>query len=135
MSESTTLHASLGPPRFESASPIGDTDISALPVKEIGPAVVYYTQVLGFALVAQQDETATLRRDGAVIGLAQNGADPEQASVYFAVNDVAALRDELAAKGIEPSPLRMDEYGGKRYHVFFAKEPFGVCFCFGQPAD
>jgi len=135
MAESTTLHASPSPPRFESASPIGDTDISALPVKEIGPAVVYYTQVLGFALVARQDETATLRRDRATIGLAQNGADPEQASVYFAVNDVAALRDELAAKGIEPSPLRMDEYDGKRYQVFFAKEPFGVCFCFGQPAD
>jgi hypothetical protein len=39
-----------------------------------------------------------LRRDGAVIGLAQNGPDPEQASVYFAVNDVAALRDELATR-------------------------------------
>ncbi len=122
-------------PVFESVSPIGDTDTNALPVKEIGPAVGYYTQVLGFTLVSQQGGTATLRRDAATVGLAQNDADPEQASVYFAVNDVAALRDELAAKRIEPSPLRIDEYGGKRYQVFFAKEPFGVCFCFGQPAD
>jgi hypothetical protein len=22
----------------------------------------------------------------------------------------------------------------QRYRVFFAKEPYGVCFCFGQPA-
>src|SRR5215510_5463502 len=37
---------------FKAAGPIGGTDINALPVKEIGPAVGYYTQCLGFALIS-----------------------------------------------------------------------------------
>ncbi len=90
--------------------------------------------MLGFSLVSKEGKTAILRRDEATIGLAVNGRDPEQASCYFAVGDVEALRRELEAKGIEPSPLRLDEHEGKRYRVFFAKEPYGVCFCFGQPA-
>ena len=117
---------------FERVAPIGDTDTNGLPVRDIGPAVGYYTQVLGFSLVSKTEDTALLRRDNAEIGLAKNGHDPEQASCYFAVTNVEALREELAAKGIEPSPLRVDEYGGKKYQVFFAKEPYGVCFCFGQ---
>ena len=119
---------------FNGVYPIGDTDTQALPVKELGPAIGYYTQVLGLSVVSKEGKTAVLRRDEAMIGLAVNGRDPEQASCYFAVSDAEALRRELEAKGIEPSPLRIDEHGGKRYQVFFAKEPYGVCFCFGQPA-
>jgi predicted enzyme related to lactoylglutathione lyase len=120
---------------FKSVSPIGDTDTNALPVRKIGPAVGFYACVLGFTLVSKDQETAVLRRDQVTIGLATNGHDPEQASCYFAVSDVEALRRELDGRGIEPSALRTDEHGGKRYRVFFAQEPYGVCFCFGQPAD
>jgi lactoylglutathione lyase len=120
---------------FAAAYPIGGTDVQALPVKELGPAIGYYTQVLGFAVTDKGDRTATLRRDAAQIGLAVNGGDPEQASCYFAVDDVAALREELAAKGIEPSPLRSDQHGGRQLLIFFAKEPYGVCFCFGQQGN
>ena len=120
---------------FRGVFPIGDTKPDVLPVKEIGPAVGYYTRVLGFTIVEKSDEQATLRRDDATIGLAVSGDDPEQASVYFDVSDVEALRRELEATGIEPTALRVDEYGGKRFRVCFAKEPYGVCFCFGQPAD
>ncbi len=119
---------------FKGAYPIGDTDTQALPVKDLGPAIGYYTQVLGFSVVAKGEDTAVLRRDEAQIGLAKNGQDPEQASCYFSVSDVEALRRELDAKGIEPSAIRVDEHQGKHYRVFFAKEPYGVCFCFGQPA-
>ena len=119
---------------FQSVHPIGDTNVNALPVKEFGPAIGYYTQILGFRLVEKQNEIVILQRDNVKIGLACNGGDPEQASCYFAVSDVDALRQELQEKGIEPSALRVDEHGGKRYRVFFAKEPYGVCFCFGQPA-
>ena len=118
---------------FLGAHPIGDTDIQALPVKDFGPAIGYYTQVLGFHVVEKQNEKVILQRDDAQIGLARNGGDPEQASCYFAVNDVEALRQELQDKGIEPSALRVDAHGEKTYRVFFAKEPYGVCFCFGQP--
>src|SRR5579859_756060 len=120
---------------FKSVSPIGDTDTNALPVKELGPAIGYYTRVLGFSLASRENDRATLRRDAVEIGLAKNGSDPEQASCYFGVSDVEALRAELDAKGIEPSALRTDEWGGKHFRVFFAKEPYGVCFCFGQPAE
>ncbi|HEV7213942.1 MAG TPA: VOC family protein, partial [Chloroflexota bacterium] len=119
---------------FEGAYPIGDTDVQALPVRELGPAIGYYTQVLGFRVNQRTERTALLQRDAARIGLAMNGADPEQASCYFAVDDVVTLREELAGKGIEPSPIRPDEHGGRSLSIFFAKEPYGVCFCFGQPA-
>lgn len=119
---------------FNSVYPIGDTDTNALPVKELGPAIGYYTQVLGFSLVSKDAQGAVLQRDEVRIGLACNGSDPEQASCYFGVSDVEALRQELDAKGIEPSALRTDAHEGKHYRVFFAKEPYGVCFCFGQPA-
>ena len=118
--------------RYEGAFPIGDTNIKALPVKEIGPALGYYVHVLGFTVEDREPGKALLRRDDAVIGLAVNDADPEQASVYFSVSNVEAAQRELDDKGIEPSGLRVDEYGGERHHVFFAKEPYGVCFCFGQ---
>ena len=120
---------------FQAVYPIGDTDAQALPVKAIGPAVGYYTQVLGFALVSKDRDAAVLERGGARIGLAVNGGDPEQASCYFAVGDVEALRVELEAKGIEPSAIQVQMHEGRRYRVCFAKEPYGVCFCFGQPAE
>jgi predicted enzyme related to lactoylglutathione lyase len=119
---------------FNRVHPIGDTDTNALPVREIGPAVGYYTQVLGFSLVSKDPKSAVLKRDDARIGLAVNGKAPEQASCYFAVSDVEALRRELDEKGIEPGGVHVQEHGGKSYRVFFAKEPYGVCFCFGQPA-
>ena len=120
--------------KFNGAFPIGDTDVNAIPVKEIGPAVGYYTQVLGFSAKERNAKRATLTRDDVTIGLEVNAADPEQASVYFSVSDVDALRQELAAKGIEPSEIRTDNHDGKTYRICFAKEPYGVCFCFGQPA-
>jgi hypothetical protein len=76
---------------FKAAGPIGDTDIDALPVEEIGPAVGYYTQCLGFTLVSKDGTTARLRLDDVQIGLAVNGRDPEQASCWFSVGDVDAL--------------------------------------------
>jgi lactoylglutathione lyase len=118
---------------FKGVYPIGDTDTNALPVRGVGPAIGYYTQVLGFSVVSKDRDRAVLQRGDATIGLAVNGKDPEQASCVFAVNDVESLRRELEEKGIEPSPLRVDEYGGKQYRVFFAQEPYGVCFCFSQP--
>ena len=45
---------------FKGVYPIGATDTNALPVKEIGPAVGYYTQVLGFSVVERNRESAEL---------------------------------------------------------------------------
>jgi lactoylglutathione lyase len=119
---------------FKAVGPIGDTDTDAIPVKEIGPSVGYYTQCLGFSLVSKDKATAKLRRDDVQIGLAVNGQDPEQASCWFSVDDVDTLWRELDDKGIEPGVIDEQQYDGKPYRVFFAKDPYGVCFCFTQPA-
>ena len=74
-----------------------------------------------------------LRRDDVQIGLAVNGRDPEQASCWFSVGDVDALWREYDAKGIGPGIIDEQEHDGRPYRVFFAKEPYGVCFCFTQP--
>jgi lactoylglutathione lyase len=97
-------------------------------VKEVGPAVGYYTQCLGFTLVSRDRTTAVLRRDDVQIGLAVNDQDPEQASCWFSVGDVDALWREYEAKGIGPGMVDEQQYDGKPYRVFFAKEPYGVCF-------
>jgi hypothetical protein len=120
---------------FRSVSPIGDTKTEALPVESIDTAVRYYKDVLGFTPVTQQETSATLKRDDVTIGLAVSGEDPEQASCYFSVSDVESLRQVLASKGMETSELRTDVHEGNSYRVFFAKEPYGVCFCFGQPVS
>src|SRR5260370_564708 len=73
---------------FKGVYPIGDTDTQALPVKELGPAIGYYTQVLGFSLVSKGEKTAVLQRDEATIGIPVNGRDPEQASCVFPPLDV-----------------------------------------------
>ena len=118
---------------FKAVGPNGETDINALPVKEVGPAVGYYTQCLGFTLVSRDRTTAVLRRDDVQIGLSVNDEDPEQASCWFSVGDVDALRREYEAKGIGPGIVDEQQYDGKPYRVFFAKEPYGVCFCFTEP--
>ena len=118
---------------FKAVGPIGETEINALPVKEVGPAVGYYTQCLGFTLVSRDWTAAVPRRGDVQIGLAVNDQDPEQASCWFSVGDVDALRREYEAKGIGPGIVDEQQYDGKPYRVFFAKEPYGVCFCFTEP--
>ncbi len=120
---------------FRAAGPIGDTDIAAIPAQTIGPAIGYYTLCLGFSLVAKDKRSAVLRRDSVEIGLAVNGADPAQASCWFSVSDVDALWNEFHEKGIEPGIIDEQIYNGKPYRVFFARDPYGVCFCFTQPLN
>lgn len=120
---------------FRAVGPIGETDTDAIPVKSIGPSVGYYTQCLGFSLVSKDKTTAQLKRDDVRIGLAINGQDPEQASCWFSVGDVDALWAEFNAKGIEPGIIDEQVFDGKPYRVFFAKDPYGVCFCFTHPLD
>ena len=120
---------------FKAVGAIGETDPSALPVKEIGPAGGDYTQCLGFTLVERGPKRARLQRDDVEIGLAVNGQDPEQASCWFSVGDVDTLWLEYESKGISPGIIDEQNYDGKPFRVFFAKDPYGVCFCFTQPLE
>ena len=118
---------------FRATGPIGETDSDALPVKEIGPAVGFYTRCLGFSPVSKDETTARLKRDDVEIGLAVNGRDPEQASCWFSVGDVDALWREYEARGLSPGIVDERVFDGMPYRTFFAKEPYGVCFCFTHP--
>ena len=116
---------------FKSVHPIGDSDPQHIPVRDLAPGVAFYVNVLGFQVTEITSTHANLHRDAVQIRLDKNDLDPEQFSLYFEVEDVAALREEYAAKLLHPSELRMDTYGENRYQVFFVKEPYGVCFCLG----
>lgn len=128
--------------QFKTLSPIGDEDTNAVPVKEIGRAIGFYTQVLGFSLVKKDQKSAVLRRDDVQIGLvAKDDHDPKRAgSFYFGVVDVETLRREFQGKGGKPGATEIQEYEGKNYRLFFLREcdmmesHDGYCFCFGQPA-
>ena len=102
-------------------------------IDDVPQAIAFYTQSLGFTLVSRDGTTARLRRDDVEIGLSVNGRDSEQASCWFSVGDVDALWREYEAKGIGPGIVDEQQHDGKPYRVFFAKEPYGVCFCFTQP--
>jgi catechol 2,3-dioxygenase-like lactoylglutathione lyase family enzyme len=128
--------------QFKTVSPIGYGDTMAVPVKDLDPAITFYTQVLGFSLVTKDQRSAVLKRDDVQIGLvARDDHDPGQAgSFYFGVSDVDALRRELESKGGKPGAIQIQEHEGKNYRLFFLREcdmlesHDGYCFCFGQPA-
>jgi Glyoxalase/Bleomycin resistance protein/Dioxygenase superfamily len=115
--------------------PISGEDLSALPVKAIGPAVEFYRTVLGFSVVSQDDGRATVQRDDARLGLVANpGHKPEKAgSCAFSVADLDGLRTELDGRGLDLGIIDTQEWSGKQYRVFFLREAEnGYCYCFSQ---
>ena len=122
--------------QFNAVYPISGEDLSALPVKAIGPAVAFYQSVLGFSAVAADEATATLQRDDVRLGLVRKpDHKPEEAgSCAFAVADLDALHRELDGRGLDLGGIRIDEWDGKKYRVFFLREAEnGYCYCFSQP--
>jgi hypothetical protein len=121
--------------QFNGVYPISGEDLSALPVKEIGPAVEFYKAVLNFSVVASDETTATLKRDNVQLGLVlKPDHKPEEAgSCAFAVADLDAMRAELDGRGLDLGGIRIDEWDGKEYRVFFLREAEnGYCYCFSQ---
>jgi hypothetical protein len=121
--------------QFKGVYPISGEDLSALPVKDIGPAVEFYKTVLRFSVVAIDEATATVQRDDARLGLVRKlDHKPEEAgSCAFAVADLDIMRAELDGRGLDLSGIRIDEWNGKKYRVFFLREAEnGYCYCFNQ---
>lgn len=124
--------------QFKGVYPISGEDLSALPVKEIGPAVEFYKTVLRFSVVASDEATATLQRDDARLGLVRKpDHKPQEAgSCAFAVADLDLMRAELDGRGLDLSGLRIDAWNGNKYRVFFLREAEnGYCYCFNQRLD
>ena len=112
-------------------------DAMSLPVKNLTEALPFYQTVMGFQVVSRRDapvQSAVLGRDGIQIGLAENGADPEQDGCFFEVDNVEAAFAELRANGLtqEEASYRMDQYGDTSYRVFFVVAPDGLCYCLGE---
>lgn len=121
--------------QFKGVYPISGEDLSALPVKEIGPAVEFYKTVLRFSVVASDEATATLERDDVRLGLVRKpGHMPQEAgSCAIAVADLDAMRAELDGRGLDLTGIRLDQWNAKTYRVFFLREPEnGYCYCFNQ---
>jgi lactoylglutathione lyase len=78
--------------QLKAVYPISDEDVSALPVRDIGPAVTFYETILGFSVVSRDSSTAALMRDQVRIGLIRKADhQPNQAgSLAFAVDDLDA---------------------------------------------
>lgn len=120
---------------FHAIFPIGASDPADLPVRDLAAAVPFYERALGFAVVERRSHpapAAVLRRDQVTLTLAENGGDPEQASCYIAVSDVDQAYAECRERGLDLSPIRLDQHGGTPYRVFFLRAPDGLCYCLGQ---
>ncbi len=123
--------------QLKAVYPISGEDISALPVKDIGPAVAYYEAVLGFLVVSRDASAAALMRDEVRIVLVRRADhEPSEAgSMAFAVDDLDAMHHELQESGAQPGKFGTDQWGGKQYRTFFVREDEnGYCYCFYHPA-
>jgi len=124
-------------PQYLSIHPIGDTKPMDMPVADVLKASEWYERCMGFTVgvMDPQQKMVTMRRDTVEIGLAENGGDPEQASCYIEVTDVDDARAELEANYVNVSPIRIDNYGGANFRVFFAKDDDGICYCLGKKIE
>ena len=121
---------------FKSAWPY-QGDAMNLPVENVDEAIPFYETVMGFHVVSRADaphKSVVLMRDGVQIGLAENGGDPTQDGCFFEVDNAETAFAELKTNGLakEDADFRIDEYGDKKFKVFFVIAPDGLCYCLGE---
>ena len=123
---------------YEAVHPVMGEELSALPVKAIGPAVAFCRSVLGFSVVESGGTKAVVQRDGVRLGLVREpGHRPEEAgSLAFVVTGLGTMRAGLDGHGLDLSAVRTEERAGSRCRVFFLRETEdGCCFCFSQRVE
>jgi len=124
-------------PQFKAAYPY-QTDVLALPVKDLDAAAAWYCRHFGMTEVERVNEpipTVILERDGARIGFAINGGDASQDGAAILVENIAAIKEDLEAKGTKTVNWRVDEHDGKKLQVFFVVAPDGLCYYFHEPLN
>ena len=112
-------------------------DAMNLPVENVDEAVQFYETVMGFQVASRHDsphKSAVLTRDEIKIGLAENGGDPTQDGCFFEVDNAETAFAELKENGLnkENADFRIDQYGDKKFKVFFVVAPDGLCYCLGE---
>lgn len=111
-------------------------DPLALPVKDLDEASQWYCQHFGMTEVERRDEpapTVVLERDGVQVGFAINGGDASNDGAAILVSNIQSMKDELQASGVSIANWRVDERDGKKFQVFFAVAPDGLCYYFHEP--
>ena len=124
-------------PRFEKAFPF-QADVLALPVADLDAASDWYCAHFGMTEVERRIEpvpSVILERDGAQIGFAINGGDPEQDGAAVLVSNILGMKEALEAAGAKVGNWRIVERDGKTLQVFFVVAPDGLCFYFHEPVD
>jgi lactoylglutathione lyase len=121
---------------FKSTWPYQEDEMN-LPVENVDQAIPFYESVMGFQVASRSDtphKSAILARDEIKIGLAENGGDPTQDGCFFEVDNAEAAFAELKANGLqkEDAEFRIDQYGDKKFKVFFVAAPDGLCYCLGE---
>lgn len=121
---------------FKTVSPYEEDEMN-LPVENVDQSIPFYETVMGFKVLSRSDsphKSATLGRDDIQIRLAENGGDPTQEGCFFEVDNADAAFAELKANGLknEEPDFRIDQYGDKKYKVFFLVAPDGLCYCLGE---
>lgn len=108
-----------------------------LPVHDLKAAIPFYETMMGFRLIAQNDQPyklAVLERDTIQIGLAENGGDPTQEGCFFEVENVTNAFEEFKSNGLEKevSDFSTEKHGDVSWKVFYVVAPDGLCYCFGE---
>src|SRR5215475_13989537 len=112
---------------FKRVLPYQD-DAMNLPVANVNDAISFYETVMGFQVASRAHtphEPVVLMRDVIQIGLAENGGDPTKDGCFFEVDNVETAFAELKTIGLENenANFRIDQYGDKKYKVFFVVAP------------
>lgn len=112
-----------------------------LPVANVDDAVPFYTDVMGFEIVARSDSphrSILLARPDVQMQINENGGDPTQDGCALEVTDVEAVMDEFKRNGFskELSDIDIEKNESGTWRVFYVIAPDGLCFWLGekQPA-
>lgn len=110
--------------------------VPLLSVSDLGRSVAYYTDGLGFEVVAHvEQQTCWLQRDQVVITLQQEEAAPEHrgqgVSIYHLCDDAVSLFHEFTRRQVSPS----EPVVGNRMWVVGVRDPDGYRLSFESPTD
>lgn len=103
-------------------------------VADIGDAVAFYVDLLGFKALLREGGYAYIQRGPAAIRLWEDAALAEQGShgkvgIYIDVRDVDALHSEMAGRIADLPAPRTEPYGQREFRV---RAPDGNLIVFSQ---
>ena len=121
MPDTPTSH----PAQFVQGSPL-------LGVPDVLATADFYRKALGFRsdAGATSPEYTVVWRDNAAVHLARGEAPPTGVRIFFWVQDVNTLYDDVLARGVEIAmPIATRPYGIRDFGI---RDPNGVLLVFGQ---